>query len=289
MSAEGLRLDSVSVRIGQTHALDELTLSAPAASLTALIGANGAGKSTVLRVLAGAQRADRGHLSFAGIDLSALSRRERARRVALLEQQTSTERDLTATDVVALGRIPHLGTWTGLREQDRTLTDEALAQVGGTHLAARAYRELSGGEQQRVRLAAALAQQPQLLLVDEPTNHLDIGAQLDALALLRRLADSGLTVVTALHDLGHALGHADHVVAMDAGRAVAQGSPADVLSPALIHRLYGVHADVLTHPVTGTEFFAFSRLPDDPDLIPRPSGRNDLDLPAHHRVTRPST
>lgn len=264
MTGSGLRVEDVSVRIGSTSVLAGVTFFAAAGSLTAVVGPNGAGKSTVLRLLAGALRAEHGQLSFDGDDLSALSRRERARRVALLEQHSSTEQDLTAADVVGLGRIPHLGMWSGMRPQDRQIADDAMARAGATQLADRSYHALSGGEQQRVRLAAALAQQPQLLLVDEPTNHLDIGAQLDALALLRGLADSGLTVVTALHDLTHALGHADHLVAMDTGRVRAQGVPNDVLSPGLIHELYGVHADVMTHPVTGAPVLAFSRLPDDP-------------------------
>jgi len=260
-AALGLELADVSVRVGRAHAVRELTMSAPPAALTAVVGANGAGKSTVLRLLAGALRPDHGTLSFGGTDLSSLSRRARARLVALLEQQTTTDQDVTAAEVVALGRIPHLSAWSGPGADDRRIAHDALDRVGATHLAARSFGTLSGGEQQRVRLAASLAQEPKLLLVDEPTNHLDIGAQLDALALLRELADSGLTVLTALHDLGHALSHADHVVALDSGRTVAQGRPEDVLTPALIHRLYGVHAEVMTHPVTGVAAFAFSRLP----------------------------
>lgn len=279
--APGLRLIDVSVRIGHVQALRDVTLSAPPGALTAVIGPNGAGKSTILRLLVGALRPDTGRLSFGGVDLPALPRRERARRVALLEQQTSTDQDVTAADVVTLGRIPHRNAWSGPTVEDQEVSADALCRVGAAHLAHRPYAALSGGEQQRVRLAASLAQQPELLLVDEPTNHLDIGAQLDALALLRELAASGLTIVTALHDLSHALGQADHVVAMDGGRAVAQGPPADVLTPALIHRLYGVHAEVLTHPVTGATVFAFSRLPADPETVTTSS--------AGQRVTRPST
>jgi iron complex transport system ATP-binding protein len=242
--------------------VDALTLSAPAGRLTALVGPNGAGKSSILRVIAGAIRPDTGRVLFAGTDLLAVSPRTRARQVALLEQQNNTEHDVTARDVVGLGRIPHLTAWRGPSAPDHELIDDALAQVDAAHLAQRAYRSLSGGEQQRVRLAAALAQQPQLLLVDEPTNHLDIGAQLDAVALLRRLADSGITVLTALHDLGHALTFADHVVALSGGRTVAQGAPVDVLAPDLIHQLYGVRADILVHPTTGAPLLVYR--PEDP-------------------------
>jgi iron complex transport system ATP-binding protein len=264
MTAEGLWVERVSVRVGQAQLIDGLTLSAPAGRLTALVGPNGAGKSSILRVVAGAIRPDSGRVLFDGTDLVAVAPRTRARQVALLEQQNNTEQDVSARDVVALGRIPHLTAWKGPGALDQALIDDALAQVDASHLAERAYRSLSGGEQQRVRLAAALAQQPRLLLVDEPTNHLDIGAQLDALALLRRLADTGITVVTALHDLGHALTFADHVVAMSTGRAVAQGVPNEVLGPELIHQLYGVRADVLVHPVTGAPLLAYRR--DDLDL-----------------------
>jgi iron complex transport system ATP-binding protein len=136
----------------------------------------------------------------------------------------------------------------------------SLLASGAAAFAARAYDELSGGERQRVNLARALAQEPELLLLDEPTNHLDIHAQLTMLALLRRLADDGITVLAALHDLSLAAGYADHVVVLAAGRVVAAGAPGEVLTTELIREVWGVEASVLEHPRSGRPLIAFSEV-----------------------------
>lgn len=255
----GLLIHDLTVRIGHACIVDRFALTAPPSSVTALVGPNGAGKSTVLRAIVGAAPPAGGSIVFDGCDLTALPAKARARQVALLEQQASAGHDLRVSDVVALGRIPHQGVWSAASPIDRQVVGDALRQAGADDLAGQSYRHLSGGQQQRVRLAAALAQQPRLLLVDEPTNHLDISAQLETLTLLRRLADSGLTVLVAIHDLGHAMTYADRVVAMSAGSDVAHGEPGDVLTPDLIDRLYGVRADILTHPVTGEPILTYRR------------------------------
>jgi iron complex transport system ATP-binding protein len=233
----------------------DLTLAAGERLLVA--GPNGSGKSTLLSALAGVLPA-RGASHFDGDDLLALPRRERARRVALVEQDATTELPLTGRATAALGRTPHAESFGRDADGDR-IVDEALAAAGAEPFADRLVTSLSGGERQRVLLARALAQRPRLLLLDEPTNHLDVAAQLDVLALLRRLADGGTTILTALHDLSLAAAHADHVVVLHDGGVAAQGAPLDVLTPERIRAVYGVRAAWTTNPLTGAPLLATAR------------------------------
>jgi iron complex transport system ATP-binding protein len=154
--------------------------------------------------------------------------------------------------------VPHQSAWGGDTARDRDVVARSLAAAGAAQFAQRRYDELSGGERQRVNLARALAQEPELLLLDEPTNHLDIRAQLATLGLLRRLADDGLSVLAALHDLSLAASYADHVVVLAEGVVVAAGEPGDVLTAELIRAVWGVDATVLEHPATGRPLIAFA-------------------------------
>ncbi|QAY72781.1 ABC transporter ATP-binding protein [Agromyces protaetiae] len=242
-------------RAGRTI-IDGVDATIPAGALTALIGPNGAGKSTLLHLIAAIERADAGELALDGRSLPDMRRRERARVVALSEQQAEVDAQLTVEASVLLGRTPHLGAFAAPGTADHLIVAQSLAAVGASEFASRPLDSLSGGERQRVTLARALAQQPTLLLADEPTNHLDLGAQFTALDLLAALARDGLTVVAALHDLSHAAAYADHVVVLEGGRVVAAGAPVDVLTAELVERVYGVRAQVLPHPVTGRPLIA---------------------------------
>ncbi|MBU1305497.1 MAG: ATP-binding cassette domain-containing protein, partial [Alphaproteobacteria bacterium] len=161
-------------------------------------------------------------------------------------------------EVVQLGRIPFQSVWQSVPSPaDVSAVDHALAAVGMAEFAARAYNSLSGGEQQRLHVARALAQQPSLLLLDEPTNHLDIHAQFAILGLLRQRAAAGATVMLALHDLNLAASYCDQLVVLASGRLVAEGAPDAVLTPALLERVYGVRASVLRHPTSGRPLIAY--------------------------------
>lgn len=240
--------------------IDEVDCRVEAGSLTALIGPNGAGKSTLLHLIAAAEQPDAGTITLGGVDSGRLRRRDRARYAALVEQQAETELDLRVFDVVLLGRTPHIPLLGGPGPADEEITSAALERMGVATFADRRFHELSGGERQRVLLARALAQQPTLLLADEPTNHLDIRAQLHTLTLLRALADEGLAVVAALHDLSLAARYADQIVVLDHGRVVASGPPEDTLTAPLIEVVYGVRADIATHPVDGSPLIVLSSL-----------------------------
>lgn len=242
----GLVVSDVEVRVGDRAILAGAALNAPAGRVTGLLGPNGAGKSTLLGAMIGLRRLAAGGISFNGTDLPAMLPAERARLCAYVEQEATTSERLTVRDVVALGRVPFQSAWqTVPNTEDEALVTTALAELGVAGLAARLFHSLSGGEQQRVQIARALAQQPQLLLLDEPTSHLDIQAQILVLETLRRRAAAGCTVVLAMHDLNLAARYCDHLVVLASGRTVRQGRPAEVLDSAMLLEVYGVHASVV--------------------------------------------
>ncbi|WP_370409979.1 ABC transporter ATP-binding protein [Streptomyces fradiae] len=237
----GLRAERVTRTAGGALLLDGVSLAPRPGQVTGLLGPNGSGKSTLLRVLAGVLAPDAGVVTLDGDPLSGLPRRTVARRLATVEQHADTQVDLTVSDVVRLGRVPHRRAWAPAAAGDEAAVRAALARTGLGDRADRAWRTLSGGERQRVQIARALAQEPRELLLDEPTNHLDIQHQLELLALLTGL---GLTSVIALHDLNLAAMYCDHLVVLRAGRVVASGPPAEVLTAELIADVYGVRAAV---------------------------------------------
>ena len=255
-----LHADRVRFARGRRLIIDDVDCTVPGAAVGALLGPNGAGKSTLLHLIAGVERADAGAARLGDRDLAALRRRERARVVALAEQDVQDAPGLRVSEVVALGRTPYHGAVAGPGVPDPAGVRRCLEDAGLVDLADREYATLSGGERQRVNLARALAQEPQLLLLDEPTNHLDVHAQLTMLGLLRELARGGLTVLAALHDLSLAASYADHVIVLSAGRVVAAGDPRDVLTPGLIRDVWGVEAHVLAHPATGRPLIAYSEV-----------------------------
>jgi iron complex transport system ATP-binding protein len=256
--AGGLEVAGLTVRVAGRTLVDDASFTAPAGAVTALVGPNGAGKSTLLRALVGAHTRAGGEIRAGGVELTALSRRERARIVAFVEQDAHTDLALSVRETVALGRIPHESRWRSADARSVTVVEGALEGLGLAHLADRHIGTLSGGERQRAFVAQALAQEPALLLLDEPTNHLDVAAQLHLLEMLARLARSGLTVVTALHDLSHAAAYSAHTVALSGGRVLAEGASDAVLTPAFVERLYGVRAARTRNPITGRAGLAFA-------------------------------
>ncbi|WP_022887214.1 ABC transporter ATP-binding protein [Glaciibacter superstes] len=252
-----LEASRLSYTIDGRMLVDGVDVSVPSGSVSALLGPNGAGKSTLLALIAATRRPSGGTVLLDDTDLGSLPRRERARRVALVEQDSATDVELSVRQVVLLGRTPHQSMLAGDSAQDGTIADEALETVGMSSFAARRFHTLSGGERQRVQLARALTQQPSLLLLDEPTNHLDISAQLSVLALVRSLATQGVTALAALHDLTLAASYSDHVIVLQRGRVVAAGATDATLTPDLIRSVFEVDAVVLRHPESGRPVIAF--------------------------------
>jgi len=228
--------------------VDGVSLRPAPGTTVGLLGPNGSGKSSLIRLLQGAARPDTGAVELDGVPLATQSRRTVARRIATVTQHAETDAALTVRDVVELGRIPHRTVLGGDRTRDADAVDGALRQVGLSDRADASWHRLSGGERQRAQIARALAQEPTELLMDEPTNHLDIKHQLE---LLRLVAELPVTTVVALHDLNLAAAYCDTVLVLAAGRAVAAGSPEDVLTEDLVADVYGVRARRTTRPDTG--------------------------------------
>jgi iron complex transport system ATP-binding protein len=206
------------------------SLSVRRGTLAALIGANGSGKSSLVRLLCGVLRPVRGEVLFDGAPLASLDPRRRARRIAYVPQSSASVFPLTALEVVLTGRSPYSGRFAFEGERDLGVAREALASVDASHLAARSVTELSGGERQLVALARALAQEPECLLLDEPSSALDLKHRAGLLRQLRRLRDArNLTALVVTHDLQLIDPAFDHVFAMRDGSVAASGAPAEVL------------------------------------------------------------
>lgn len=216
--------------------LHNVSLSIEPGTITAICGPNGAGKSTLLECLAGLLDQDGGHVSLDGVDFDRLDKRDRARRIGYLPQEHEIAWDVPVRSLVALGRLPHGDSLT-------EPVDASLAALDIAGLAERRAQSLSGGETARALLARVLAGEPDWILADEPLAALDLGHQLALLSYLHRAARSGKGVVIVLHDLAHAMNHADRVIVLDRGRIAADGPPQEALSADIIHSIYGVTSE----------------------------------------------
>jgi iron complex transport system ATP-binding protein len=243
-----ITIDELTVDLDRVRILHEVSCAVPPGGWLALIGPNGAGKTTLLRAVAGLLP-HRGAIHVDDKDLGALRGRARARLIAYVPQIPVLPPDMTVRDYVLLGRTPHLGYLGAPGRSDQAKAGQASDQLDVTRFAGRRLASLSGGERQRVRLARALAQEPQVLLLDEPTNDLDLGHQQQVLELVDGLRrDRGVTVVSTLHDLTQAGQYAGHLVLLRDGRVETAGPPAAVLTEDLISRVYAARVTVSTDP-----------------------------------------
>ena len=223
--------------------------------MVALIGPNGSGKTTLLKLLSGALRPTAGEVRLEGRPLADLSARGRARRVAVVPQDTSMTFDFTVIETVLMGRTAYLGLFGVEGPEDLAATHEAMRRTGTLPFSARLLSHLSGGERQLVVIARALAQRPRLLLLDEPTAYLDIRHRLEIYGLLSRLnREEGLTIVTTSHDINLAARFCGRIILIKDGRVRADGAPAEVFRPEILSEVYETKLHVLADAATGIPF-----------------------------------
>lgn len=238
-----IRTDDLHAMLGGTEILHGIDFTAGDRSLVGVIGPNGSGKSTLLKCIYRVLKPSEGAVFVDGQPLSEYRVRDSAKKIAVLAQHNFYNFEFTVQDVVLMGRAPHKRALERDSAADFKIVHEAMERVGVAPLRDRLFSTLSGGEQQRVLLARALAQQTPCLILDEPTNHLDIKYQLELLDLVRSL---DRTVIAAIHDLNIAAMYCDTIFVMQSGRIVAAGAPRDVLTRSLIRSVYEVDADVFT-------------------------------------------
>jgi iron complex transport system ATP-binding protein len=245
--------DDVAVRYERRDvpALDGVSFDAPLGRLTAVVGPNGSGKSTLVRALVRRVELTRGRILVDGAPVSAGGRRAMATRVAVVTQREEPAFPLGVRDYVALGRYPHLGLWRGPSRDDREAVERAIALTETERLAGRAITELSGGEWQRVRLARAVAQGGEAIVLDEPTTFLDVGHEMAVFELLSRLAREGHAVLLVSHQLNLVARFADRIILLHRGRVEADGTPAEVMQGAVLERVYEWPLVVTRDPAVG--------------------------------------
>lgn len=244
-----IEVTNLSFSYGADPVLQDVSLRIGAGEFVGLLGPNGSGKSTLLKLLSGLFSPCRGEITFKGKRLTSLDRKELARQVAVVPQESPIVFPFRALEVVLMGRYPHLKGLALEGKRDLEVAQEAMALTDTRHLADRCITELSGGEKQRVIIARALVQQPELLLLDEPTTFLDIRHQVAIYELLRRLnRQEGLTLVAVLHDLNWAARYCHRLLLLKEGRIWCDGPPAAVLRPEKIREVFSAEVEVRWDP-----------------------------------------
>ncbi len=238
--------------------LDEVSFCAHEGDVLGIVGPNGSGKTSLLKVLARLLRPAHGRIDLFGQELAAMTQQEIARVIGVVPQDSQQLFPFTVAETVLMGRFPHRprGRWIGgfgwESREDVVIAEQAMMTVDILHLAHRAVTELSGGERQRVMIARALAQTPKVLLLDEPTAFLDLQHQVEICSVLLRLKEeTGLTVILVSHDLNLVSQYCDRVLLLDRGRVVRLGCPDEVIEPEALEAVYGCRVLVDRHPGTG--------------------------------------
>jgi iron complex transport system ATP-binding protein len=248
-----MTLRNVGFRYGSDWAVRDVTLDISAGELLGILGPNGSGKSTLLKIMDGILLPQEGETRLGNHNISALGRTELAKKVAFVAQETSFKFSFSALEVVLMGRFPHLGRWRFEGKRDLDIVCHCLETVHALELADRSIHELSGGEKQRVLVARALAQEPDMILLDEPTSFLDIKFKKEIFELISSLArDKKITVVVVSHDIDFASMYCHRLLILKAGRMFKAGPPGEIITTRNIETVYDCPVLVDRSPTTGT-------------------------------------
>lgn len=248
---ERLRTEALNIAYGDRLIVDDLNIAVPEGKITALVGANGSGKSTILKTMARIMRPAGGSVLLDGKSIHQQSTREVAKKLAILPQNPLAPEGLTVFELVSYGRYPHQSGFHSLKPADRDVIQWAIKMTGLVEFSDRPVDQLSGGQRQRAWIAMALAQETDMLFLDEPTTFLDMTHQLDVLKLLKKLnREEGRTIVMVVHDLNHAARYADHMIAIKNGRVMNEGTPSEVMTADNLEQVFGIKADIIPDPRT---------------------------------------
>ncbi|MFD2308149.1 ABC transporter ATP-binding protein [Enterococcus termitis] len=250
-----LHVKDLAITIGQENIVKSISFQTQKQQFVGIIGANGCGKSTMLKGIYKGIKPQAGKVFLDDLDLLSASEKKVAQQLGVVNQFNELNFDLSVFQMVLLGRTPHKKLLESDTQADLDIVHDALAKTNLTGYANRSFLSLSGGEKQRVILARTIAQQPQYMILDEPTNHLDIRYQLEILTCVKNL---GIGVLAALHDLELAAHYCDYVYAMKAGKIIAEGKPEALFTAELIEEIYEVKCTIYTNPVTKRLGFAYS-------------------------------
>lgn len=246
----GIVAKKLTAGYGENPVFRSLDLKIPSGEVTTLIGANGSGKSTILKTLSRLLVPSEGTVCLDGESIHHMPTKEVAQKLAVLPQGAQAPNGITVRDLVEYGRYPYRTRPSGLTNKDEEIIKWALKSTNMLDLADREMDQLSGGQKQRAWIAMALAQKTGILFLDEPTTYLDISHQLEILQLLRQLnRKQGVTVVMVLHDLNHAIMFSDHLVTIKNGEKYLQGTPEQVVTPYMLREVFEVEAEVIQHPI----------------------------------------
>ncbi|QHW32710.1 ABC transporter ATP-binding protein [Paenibacillus rhizovicinus] len=252
--------------------VEDLNITIPKGKITALVGANGSGKSTILKTMARLMSPSNGTVMLDGKSIHKQSTKEVAKQLAILPQNPTAPDGLTVSELVSYGRFPYQRGFGSLNKEDRSIIQWAVERTGLLEFKDRPIDRLSGGQRQRAWIAMALAQQTDMLFLDEPTTYLDMAHQLEVLELLHQLnATAGRTIIMVVHDLNHASRYAQHMVAIKKGKVVSVGAPEAVMTKEVLREVFNIETDIIPDPRTGVPLcFPFALATDVPQLVSEP-------------------
>lgn len=249
MMIKSINTEGLNIAYGNLDIVKDMNLSIPKGKITAIIGANGCGKSTVLKTIARILQPKGGAIYINGLDIQGQSSKEIAKMMAVLPQNPQAPNGLTVDELVTYGRFPHQSSFGKLKKEDREIIDWALKVTGMMEYRDRPIEALSGGQRQRVWIAMALAQETDILLLDEPTTYLDLAHQLEILQLLEDLnKKQGTTIVMVIHELNNAARFADYMIGVKAGKIVCEGEPFEVMTKENLKVIYNIDAEIIKCP-----------------------------------------